>query len=75
VPLLAGKGYASLTMQYDVAQLVLMGGRPAQVFYFGDYDPDGLTTMSCSGSKLREYAPTADIVFTHAALTPERIDR
>ncbi len=42
VPLMVTKGYASLSFLYEAAQAISAQGKPAYLYYLGDYDPSGL---------------------------------
>jgi len=75
VPLLAGRGYASHSFLYSTAEYIQEIGKPAYIYYFGDYDPRGLDIARFVEEHLREYAEGVAITFTRVALTREQIDR
>jgi hypothetical protein len=75
VPLLAGRGYASHRFLYTTAEYMREIGKPAYIYYFGDYDPRGIDISRFVEECLREYAEDIDITFERGALTREQIDR
>jgi hypothetical protein len=75
VPLLAGRGYASHTYLYSAAEAIQEIGKPAYIYYFGDYDPRGLDISRFVEEHIREYAEGIEIHFERVALTREQIDR
>jgi hypothetical protein len=42
LPLMATKGYSSMSFTYSAAQQMNYDGRDVQILYIGDHDPDGL---------------------------------
>jgi hypothetical protein len=75
VPLLAGRGYASHSFLYTTAEYIREIGKPAYIYYFGDYDPRGVDISRFVEECLREYAEDIEITFERVALTREQIDR
>jgi hypothetical protein len=75
VPLLAGRGYASHTYLYSAAEALQEIGKPAFIYYFGDYDPRGLDISRFVEHHIREYAEGIDITFERIALTRAQIDQ
>ena len=75
VPLLAGRGYASHSFLYTTAEYMREIGKPAYIYYFGDYDPRGLDISRFVEEHIREYAEGINIMFERVALTREQIDR
>jgi len=75
VPLMVTRGYPSLSYLYEAAEQIRGCGKPAHLYYFGDYDPSGLDITRNVERRLREFAPRADIRFERVAVTPEQIAR
>ncbi|MDQ3829169.1 MAG: hypothetical protein M3361_07630, partial [Candidatus Tectomicrobia bacterium] len=75
VPLLAGRGYASHSFLYNTAEYIKEIGKPACMYYFGDYDPRGLDISRFVEEHLREYAEDMDITYARVGVTREQIDR
>jgi hypothetical protein len=75
VPLLAGRGYASHTYLYSAAEAMQEIGKPAYIYYFGDYDPRGLDISRFVEEHIREYAEGIEITFERVGVTREQIDR
>jgi hypothetical protein len=42
VPLMVTRGYPSLSYVHDAAEAIAAQGKPAYLYYFGDYDPSGV---------------------------------
>lgn len=75
VPLMITRGYPSLTYIHSAAEQIAAEGKPAFIYYFGDYDPSGLDIAVKVETGLRKYAPQADITFERVAVTQEQIER
>jgi len=73
VPLMVVRGYSSKTFAYNAAKAIEADGRPAFLYYFGDYDPSGLDIERSLRESLSRYAPTADITFDRVAVTGDDI--
>jgi hypothetical protein len=73
-PLMVTRGYASLSFLHSAAETISAVGKPAYLYYFGDYDPSGLDIDRNVERRLREFAPSADITFERVAVTPEQIE-
>jgi hypothetical protein len=73
VPLMVTRGFSSLTYLYGAAEVVNAIGKPAYLYFFGDYDPSGLDITRSVEAGLREFAGGAEIYFERVALTPEQI--
>src|SRR5262249_2856588 len=73
VPLMVTRGYPSLSFLYGAAEAIAAVGKPAHLYYFGDYDPSGLDITRAVEKGVREFAPEADIHFERVAVTPEQI--
>jgi len=73
VPLMVTRGYPSLSYLHTAAETIADVGRPAYLYYFGDYDPSGVDIPRNVEARLREFAPAAEIHFKRVAVTPEQI--
>jgi len=69
VPLLVCRGYPSLTYLHSAAAEISEQGKPAYLYYFGDWDPSGLDISRKVESELRGFAPDAEIYFERVAVT------
>jgi hypothetical protein len=74
VPLMVTRGYPSLSYLYEAAEAIGAKGKPACLYYFGDYDPSGLDITRAVEQGLREFAPGADITFARVAVTAAQIE-
>ena len=73
VPLMATKGFSSLSFTHAAAESLSAVGRPAFIYYFGDYDPSGKHIAKDTEKKLRKHA-TVDIHFEQLGVLPWQID-
>jgi hypothetical protein len=73
VPLMVTRGYPSLSYLFDAAEAIADCGKPAHLYYFGDYDPSGLDIPVKVERDLRKFAPKADITFTRVAVLEDQI--
>jgi hypothetical protein len=73
VPLMVTRGYSSLSFLHSTAEAIAAYQKPAWIYYLGDYDPSGLDIPKKGESRLREFAPDAEIHFERVAVTPEQI--
>jgi len=73
VPLLVCRGYPSLTYLHSAAAEISQQGKPAHLYYFGDWDPSGLDISRKVESELRGFAPEAEIYFERVAVTEWQI--
>jgi hypothetical protein len=74
VPLMVTRGYPSISYLYEAAEAVSECGKPAFLYYFGDYDPSGCDITRAVEAGIREFAPSAEIHFQRVAVTREQID-
>jgi hypothetical protein len=74
VPLMVTRGYASLSFLYEAASHIATQRRPTHIYFFGDYDPSGVDIARTTESRLREFAPGAEIAFERVAVTVEQIE-
>jgi len=75
VPLMVTRGYPSISYLYEAAEAVNECGKPAFLYYFGDYDPSGCDITRAVEAGIREFAPSAEIHFQRVAVTREQIDK
>ena len=74
VPLMVTRGYPSLSYLYEAAEAIVNRGKPAYLYYLGDWDPSGVDITRSVEQGIREFAPEARIVFERVAVTPQQID-
>lgn len=74
VPLMVTRGYPSLSFLHAAATSIGARGKPAYLYYFGDYDPSGMDITRAVEDGIREFAPDADIEFERVAVTAEQIE-
>ena len=74
VPLMVCKGYSSLSYLHAAAEDMEAQGKPAYLYYFGDFDPSGMDITRNVEARLREFAPVAEIHFERVAVTAEQIE-
>jgi hypothetical protein len=75
VPVMVARGFSSITFLFEAAQTIKAVGKPTHLYYFGDWDPSGVSGERHVEKKLRQYAPHAEIHFERVAVTPEQIVR
>ncbi len=75
VPVMAFRGYSSISYLYTLAEEIREDGRPTHIYYFGDHDPSGLDIERFVARTVRELAPEAELHVTRAAVTPEQIEK
>ena len=73
VPLMVTRGYASISYLQGAAEVIERRGKPAYLYYFGDYDPSGVDITRAVESGVREFAPQAEIHFERIAVTLEQV--
>jgi hypothetical protein len=74
VPLMVTRGYPSLSYLYEAAEAIAAKGKPAYLYYFGDYDPSGVDITRAVEAGIREFAPDAEIYFERVAVTEDQIE-
>lgn len=74
VPLMVCRGYPSITYLANAAAHLRTIGKPAYLYYLGDFDPSGLDIPRVVEKRLREFAPDAEIHFERVAVTEDQID-
>ncbi len=73
VPLMVCRGFPSKTFLYTTAQTIKAQRKPTYIFYFGDYDPSGLSISTVIERDLRKYSDDAEIRFERLAVTEQQI--
>ena len=74
VGLFPTRGYPSLSFLYDCAEDIEAAGKPTYIYFLGDHDPSGRDIRRNVFDRLREFAPTAEIIFETLAVTEEQIE-
>jgi hypothetical protein len=74
VPLMVTRGYPSLSFLFEAAETLKAQGKPAYLYYFGDFDPSGVDIPRKVECELRRLASTVDLAFERAAVTEEQIE-
>jgi hypothetical protein len=75
VPLMVVKGFPSKDFVHGAAEAIECKGKPAYLYYCGDWDPSGLLIWEDIQSKILRYAPCADVTFERLAVTRQQIKR
>lgn len=73
VPLMVTRGYPSESFLYEAAQNIENKDKPAYLYYFGDYDPSGVSISENTAEKLAEMAPGTQ--FERVAVNRDQITR
>lgn len=73
VSLMVSRGFASASYLYQAAQEIKEQGRPAYLYYVGDWDPSGKMIPEKIEAALRAFAPGAEIHFERLLVTPGQI--
>lgn len=74
VPLAPVQGFPSISLVYEVAQIINSAGKPAVVGYFGDWDPSGEKIPQAMEQRLRQYV-RGPFDFQRLAINPEQIEQ
>lgn len=74
VPLQVVRGMSSISYLYAAAQNIVETGKPAHLYYFGDYDKTGMDIDRNVEKDIREFAGDAEIYFERVAITSEQIE-
>ncbi len=75
VPVMVNRGYSSITFLFNAARTIESIGKPTFIYYFGDSDPSGKDIERDTASKLKAFAPRAEIHFIRAAVTDSQIEK
>jgi hypothetical protein len=73
VPLMVTRGYPSLSFVHTAAEYLREVEKPTFIYYFGDWDPSGKDISRNLETRLRQFAPTADITFRRVAVNEDQI--
>lgn len=73
VPLMVCRGFPSESYLFSSARNILDTGKPTFIYYVGDHDPSGVLIDRHVESRLRAFAPDADITFERLAVRREQI--
>jgi len=73
VPLQVVRGFSSISYLYGAAQVIAETGKPAYLYYFGDYDKAGTDIDRSVEKDLRDFAGDAEMYFERTAITAEMI--
>lgn len=74
VPLMVTRGYPSESFLYEAALDIRERGKPAYLYYFGDYDPSGVDIARSTEERLRKFVGDAvPLHFERVAVTEEQI--
>ncbi len=73
VPLMISRGFSSVTYLHHAAEEIARQGRPAYLYYVGDWDPSGKLIPEHIEATIKEFAPAADINFHRLLVTPQQI--
>jgi hypothetical protein len=77
VPLMVTRGYPSISYLHSAAEAIAEQGKPAYLYYFGDYDPSGLDIPRKVESDLRQFTEEmsfgSEIYFERVAANPSQI--
>jgi hypothetical protein len=75
VSLMPTRGFPSKRFVHDAAELMEAQGKPAYVYYFGDWNPSGNKVGKNVEASLARYAADAGIRFERVAVNQEQIAR
>ena len=73
VPYYCARGASSITFIHDAAEAIEEDGRPAFVYWFGDWDKSGVDIFEAFKQDLLEWTPNTDVTIRRMAVTPEQI--
>jgi Protein of unknown function C-terminus (DUF2399) len=71
VPLMVTRGFPSETFVYEAVEAIKEENKPTHIYYFGDYDPSGVSIATGLAAKMRDW--TELVTFEHVAVRPEQI--
>ena len=72
VPLLVVRGYTSETFAYNAAENIKAQGKPAYIYYFGDWDKHGVNISRDIQNKLKRFGAAAH--FERVTVQPWQIE-
>lgn len=73
VPLAVIRGDSSKTFLWQQAKVIEREGKPAILYFLGDYDKKGRQIIESAVERIRRYAPDADIDYTVLAINKWQI--
>jgi hypothetical protein len=73
VPLMVNHGFGSISYIHKAAMDIQRIGKPTFIYYLADFDPSGVAAMNNTESRLRQFAPNAEIHFERIGVTEEQI--
>ncbi|MGD0075363.1 MAG: hypothetical protein ABSD31_13645 [Candidatus Binataceae bacterium] len=73
VPLYVMRGYPSITYLAEIAQEIDARRKSTHVYYFGDLDPSGIDIARNVETRVRQFAPDAEIHFERVAVIREQV--
>ena len=71
VPLMVTRGFPSESFVYGAAQNIRGMGKPAYLYYFGDFDPSGVSISDNLALKIERWAPGTH--FERMAVTADQV--
>jgi hypothetical protein len=71
VPLMVARGYSSESFAYNAAEVIQEIGKPAFIYYVGDFDPSGWHMSEDLEKRLRGFG--ADFTFERLTVNPDQI--
>jgi hypothetical protein len=71
VPLMVAKGYSSESFVYQSAEYIASTGKPATVYYVGDFDPSGWHMSEDLQRKFRQF--DVQVSFIRLGIGPEHL--
>jgi hypothetical protein len=74
VPLAVMRGDSSKTFLWECAAAIEEAGKPAILYFLGDYDDKGRDIIRSAAERIERYAPKADISWEVLAITQEQIE-
>lgn len=74
IPLMVSRGFASLSFLYSAAETIRALGKPAFLYYLGDFDPSGVAIDANIEKRIREFAPDVELHFERIAVTEAQIE-
>ena len=74
ISLMSSRGFSSHTFLHQAGVELTEVGKPAFIFYVGDFDPSGMLIGENIAKRLREFAPGIDIEFERLLINPEQIE-
>lgn len=75
VPFYCARGAASITFIHEAADAIQADGRPAFVYWFGDWDKSGVEIFESCKRDLWTWTQGTPVHIERVAVTPEQIER